>query len=131
MLRQQCGNFESGDILLSDKGFYSYYDVWKFQEIGVDSVITLARRPPVEAASAVAVLGPNDLLIQWPKPAWNKLLSYSRDVWESLPECLHLRQIKVTVSTPGFRPKTFYLVTTLTDSSRYSASELADLYIQR
>ena len=131
LLRQQWGSFESGDIFLGDKGFCSYYDVWKFQEIGVDSVITLARRTPVEAASAIAVLGPDDLLIQWPKPPWNKLLSYSRDVWESLPKCLNLRQIKVTVSTPGFRPKTFYLITTLTDSTRYSASELADLYIQR
>jgi Transposase DDE domain len=131
LLRQQWNCFERGDIFLGDKGFCSYYDVWKFQELGVDSVITLARRTPVEAASAIAVLGPDDLLIQWPKPAWSKLLSYSREVWESLPEGLNLRQIKVTVSTPGFRTKTFYLVTTLTDSTRYSASELADLYFQR
>ena len=131
LLRQQWNTFESGDIFLGDKGFCSYYDVCQFQQRGVDSVITLARRTPVEASSAVAVLGPDDLLIQWPKPAWNKASSYSKDAWLALPDQLTLRQIKVTVNTPGFRCKTFYLVTTLTDVTTYSAADLADLYYQR
>lgn len=131
LLRRQAESFKCGDILLGDKGFCSYYDVWKFKERGVDSLITLARRKPVEAASAVAKLGPNDLLIQWPKPPWNKVLSYTREEWQALPEQLNLRQIKVNVTAPGLRAKTFYLVTTLTDATRYSADELADLYYQR
>ena len=131
LLRQQWGSFKPGDIFLGDKGLCSYYDVWKFQEMSVDSVITLARRTPVEAAAALKVLGPDDLLIQWPKPAWNKILSYGRAEWEALPEHLTLRQIKVTVNTPGMRTTSFYLVTTLTDPVRYSAAEMADLYFQR
>lgn len=131
LLRQQWETFQSGDIFLGDKGFCSYYDVWKFQQRGVDSILTLARRTPVETSSAIKVLGPDDLLIQWPKPPWNKVLSYSKEEWQALPEQLTLRQIKVTVDAPGFRVKTFYLVTTLTDVSTYSAAELADLYYQR
>lgn len=131
LLRQQWPAFKPGDIMLGDKGFCSYYDVWKFQEMGVDSVMTLARRTPVEAAKATAVLGPDDLLITWPKPAWNKNLSYSHQEWQALPEQLALRQIKVTISVPGMRSESFYLVTTLTDSMSYSALELADLYFQR
>lgn len=131
LLRQQWDSFERGDILLGDKGFCSYYDVWKLQERGVDSVITLARRTPVEAASAVEVLGPDDLLIHWPKPKWNKRLSYSKAEWPALPDQLRLRQIKVTVTTPGMRTKAFYIVTTLTDAQSYSAADLADLYYQR
>lgn len=131
LLRQQWGQFSSGDIFLGDKGFCSYYDVWQFSKRGVDSVITLARRTPVAAASAVAVLGPDDLLIKWPKPLWNKGLSYSKEEWQALPEHLDLRQIKVTINVPGMRSASYYLVTTLTDSSRYSAAELADLYRQR
>ena len=131
LLRQQHDAFAPGDILLGDKGFCSFYDVWQFQEQGVDTVITLARRTPVEAASARAVLGPDDLLITWPKPAWNQNLSYSREVWQSLPEQLELRQIKVTITAPGRRSESFYLVTTLTDAARYPASDLADLYCQR
>ncbi len=131
LLRQQWDTFEAGDIFLGDKGFCSYYDVFKLQERSVDSVITLARRTPAEASSAIAVLGKDDLLIEWPKPAWNKALSYSKEEWRGLPDQLTLRQVKVTVDTPGFRAKSFYLVTTLTDASIYSATELADLYYQR
>jgi len=131
LLRQQWETFQPGDIFLGDKGFCSYYDVWKFQQSGVDSVITLARRTPVETSSAIKILGPDDLLIQWPKPPWNKVLSYSKEEWLALPEQLTLRQIKVTVDAPGFRVKSFYLVTTLTDASTYSTAELADLYYQR
>ena len=94
-------------------------------------MITLARRTPVAAASAVAVLGPDDLLIQWPKPVWNKGLSYSKEEWQALPEHLNLRQIKVTINVPGMRSASYYLITTLTDWTRYGAAELADLYRQR
>jgi len=131
MLRQQWDSFGSGDIFLGDKGFCSYYDVWQFKQRGVDSVITLARRTPVAAASAVAVLGADDLLIRWPKPVWNPLLSYSKEEWHALPEHLDLRQIKVTINAPGMRSTGYYLITTLTDATRYSAAELADLYRQR
>lgn len=131
MLRQQWGTFNKDDIFLGDKGFCSYYDVWKFQQFGVDSILTLARRTPVEAASAVKVLGKNDLLIQWPKPLWSKQHSYGRKEWEALPDVLTLRQIKVDVNAPGYRTKSFYLVTTMTDPETYPASELAELYYQR
>ena len=131
LLRQQWDEFEPGDIMMGDKGFCSYYDVWKFQEKGVDTVMTLARRTPVEAGAATKVLGPDDLLITWPKPVWNRNLSYSHEEWLSLPDHLNLRQIKVTITAPGMRSDSFYLVTTLTDTSRYAVSELADLYFQR
>lgn len=131
LLRQQWGSFSSGDIFLGDKGFCSYYDVWQFKARGVDSVITLARRTPVAAASAVAVLGQDDLLIKWPKPVWNKCLSYSKEEWQALPAHLNLRQIKVTINVPGMRSTSYYLITTLLDAKRYSAAELANLYRQR
>lgn len=131
LLRQQWEEFKPGDIMMGDKGFCSYYDVWKLQEMGVDTVTTLARRTPVAATTATKVLGPDDLLITWPKPVWNKNLSYSHEEWRAVPEHLTLRQIKVTITVPGMRSESFYLVTTLTDASRYAASELADLYFQR
>lgn len=131
MLRQQWGTFKSGDVFLGDKGFCSFYDVYKLAELGVDSVITRGRRKPVSVADADQVLGQDDLLIHWPRPKWTPHLSYSRKQWEALPEKLVLRQIKVTVSEPGFRPESFHIITTLTDSGRYSARHIEDLYYQR
>jgi len=58
-------------------------------------------------------------------------MSYSQEEWRSLPDKLVLRQIKVKVNHPGFRTQSFYIITTLTDSSSYSAKAIADLYYQR
>ena len=44
MLRKQWDTFNAGDIFLGDKGFCSYYDVFKLLDKGVDSVITLGKR---------------------------------------------------------------------------------------
>lgn len=131
LLRKQWDTFEAGDILLGDKGFCSYYDQSKLRDRGVDSMITLARRKPVEQSEAVEVLGENDLLIHWIKPKWNKHLSYSVQEWEALPEKLLLRQVKVIVDQPGFRTQSYHIVTTLLDAKAYPAAELAEAYFRR
>lgn len=129
--RQQWSTFKHGDIFLGDKGFCSYFDQACLKKKGIDSVITLARRAPVRTAKSLKVLGPDDLLIAWPRPKYNKKLSYSKDAWEALPEQLPLRQIRVKVKQPGFRTKGFYLITTLLDVEQYPAEELAELYFKR
>ena len=131
LLRQQWNTFKPGDIFLGDKGFCSYYDLSKFIDQDVDSVITLARRKPVTAKDAGQILGEGDLLIHWPKPKWNKRLSYSKEKWLALPERLVLRQIKVDITEPGYRTQSFYIITTLTDANAYSMNAIADLYFQR
>ena len=131
LFRQQWDTFRNGDIFLGDKGFCSYYDQANLKKRGIDSVITLARRHPVSAADALKVLGENDLLIRWKKPLWNKRSAYTHDQWKALPHELVLRQIHVTVTVPGFRAESFYIVTTLTDSALYTVEELAELYLQR
>ena len=131
MLREQWETFKPGDIFLGDKGFCSYFDLSSFKSRGVDSVITLARRIPVTEANAVEVLGNDDLLIHWRKPKINKASSYSQADWETLPETLLLRQIKVRVNHPGFRTQSFYIITTLLDAKAYTADDLADLYFRR
>ncbi|MCK4706930.1 MAG: IS4 family transposase [Gammaproteobacteria bacterium] len=128
LLRKQSSTFKTGDIFLGDKGFCSFYDVHRFQSMGVDSVITLARRHPVSEMECVKVLGDDDLLVYWKRPVRS---SYSQDNWDDLPEKFLLRQIKVTVDKPGFRVSTFHIITTLLDAEKYSANKIADLYFQR
>ena len=43
----QWETFRQGDIFLGDKGFCSYFDIAHLEKQGVDSVVTLARRKPV------------------------------------------------------------------------------------
>lgn len=131
LFRQQWGALRQGDIVLGDKAFCSYYDTVSLQVRGVDNVATLARRAPVREARSVARLGQDDLLIKWTRPYYYKQLPCSRDEWEQLPKELNLRQIKVRVDRPGYRPQVFYVVTTLLDVEKYPAAEIVELYIKR
>ena len=125
--------FQPGDINLADKMFSSYFDLAKLLARGVDSVVTqpAVKRKPIEEASAVKKLGGNDLLVVWDKPVWHKKSAYSREEWETLPQTLTLRQIKVNVEANGFRVKSFYIITTLLDPTEYPATDLAELYLRR
>ncbi len=131
MLRQQWNTFKPGDIFLGDKLFCSYFDLANLKKRAVDSVVTLSRRLPVTETEAVKVLSEDDCLISWKKPKQSKQLRYSQQEWEALPDELVLRQIKVTVNTPGFRVSSFYIITTLLDADAYCASDISDLYFQR
>jgi len=128
-LRDQMETFRSGDILLGDKAFCSYRDICDRQAMGVETVATLCRRMPVTEAEAVKKLGPDDLLIRWRRP--KKVAGLSPEEVQALPPSLLLRQIKITVTEPGFRAQTIYLVTTLLDPDEYPALDLADLYFRR
>jgi hypothetical protein len=133
LFRKQLNVFEPGDILLGDKMFCSYYDLWNLQQIGVESVATLPakNRKPIEEATATKKIGKNDVLIKWKKPAWNKKSAYAREEWELLPAELVLRQIKVEVKEKGFRVKSFYIITPLLEPIEYPVEELAELYFRR
>ena len=131
LFRENWSTFDKGDIFLGDKGFCSYFDIAKLKDRGVDSVVTLARRKPASKRNCLKELGPDDLLVEWKKPPYNKILSYSKDAWEELPDRLVMRQIKVQVNQPGFRCKEFYIVTTLLDPNTYLSTEIAALYRKR
>ena len=77
LFRQQWKIFRQGDIFLGDKGFCSYFDIANLKKQGVDSVVTLARRTPVNDANCIKKLGPDDLLISWKRPVHSANLSYS------------------------------------------------------
>jgi len=129
LFRQQWGCFEEGDIMLVDKGFCSYYDIAKLSGRSVDTVVTLARRKPIQAVDAVEKLSENDLIVRWKRPRHNR--RFTREQWNELPEELLLRQIRVDVQCPGFRTQQLHIITTLLDPKQYPAGALADLYFRR
>lgn len=133
LFRKQHKTFRDGDILLADKMFCNYIDLSMLKRKGVDSIVTLPakKRLPIEGANAVKQLGEDDVLIKWTRPVRSKSAAYSQTTWKKMPKELLLRQIKVTVDTPGFRVKSFYIITTLLDPLEYSAADLAELYFRR
>jgi len=130
LLRKQFDTFKTGDIFLGDKGFISFADTLALKEKGVDSVIGLAKRKPVLKADADQILGNGDLLIHWNKTPKNRTIT-NQGEWNALPNTLKLRQIRVWVDIPGYRPKHFYVVTTLLDPIKYPAEQIRKLYLKR
>jgi hypothetical protein len=100
LFRKQWSTFKVWDIFLGDKGFCSYFDITKPVDRGVDNVVTLARRKLVSKRECLEELGPDDLLVKWGKPSYNKKIYYYREVWSVLPDRLVMRQIKVQVNQP-------------------------------
>lgn len=128
-LREQLNTFKRGDIMLGDKAFCGYRDICERKAMGVETVASMCRRIPVKEAEAVKRLGSDDLLMSWRRP--KKITGMSVEQIRELPRRLLLRQTKITVSQPGFRSQTIYLVTTLLNPQKYPAQDLADLYFRR
>jgi hypothetical protein len=124
-------NLQTRRYFLKRQRFLQLFRYSKLQDQGVDSVVTLARRKPVSKKECLKELGNDGLIIEWPKPPYNKNLSYSRETWESLPSKLVMRQIKVTVTQPGLGLKKFNIVTTFLDPQKYNPNEIAELYLRR
>ncbi len=78
----------------------------------------------------VRSLGENDQIVEWFKPT-NKPKWMSAAQWKQLPDTLTLREVRRTITRPGFRPVTLTIVTTLLDPKAYPADELFEVRLRR
>jgi hypothetical protein len=132
LLRRMYDGLSQGDILLGDRGFCGWQNMAELQAMGVDSVVRLhAMRKVVSPKAAKKKLGPDDLLIQHPRPYWQAKAGYSKKEWSALPEELELRQVTFTTDVPGFRSQRVHLLTTLLDPETYPKELLIRMYLRR
>lgn len=128
MLRALAGNFQPGDVLLVDRCFAGYFDLAFWKERGIHVIVrnSASRKSDFRYGTR---LGKNDHLVTWKKtdrPAW-----LDKEQAARVPDTLELREVRVVVSVPGFRTKTLFLITTLSDATIYTVQQLADLYRRR
>ena len=132
LLREQESSFREGDIFIGDKGFICYYDQARLLDLGVDSIVALAKRKPVLAKHAKKKISDSDLVITVPKfTSTSARKRYPEDRWSALPESIDMRQIQVDICIPGYRTERVYLLTTLLDSDAYPVEYITELYRQR
>lgn len=129
IFRTLWDRLEKGDVMLADRGFCSYAALGALAQRGIDSVVRLHQARKVSFREGRR-LGPDDRLITWQKPA-QRTDAWSAEAWESLPESLPVRLVRLRVSTPGFRTKSITLVTTLTDAKAWPADAIRALYAER
>jgi hypothetical protein len=117
-----------GDVVLSDRYFCSYFELALLRQRGVDAVVRLHQRRPVDFRTGRR-LGKNDHVVIWKKPkrpAWLDEATYAE-----LPDTLEVRQVRLRGTRPGFRTQTIVVATTLLESREVSRDDLTDLYRMR
>lgn len=113
--RQLLGHVRANDLLLMDRGFFSYGLFWQLQQRGAFFGTRLMKNVNYRKTKR---LGTNEWLIEWtPKD--------SRRQWTDLPRSMRLRLIKYQVA--GFRPSA--MVTNVLDPKRLSREDWVRLAI--
>jgi hypothetical protein len=121
-----CLRFE---LILGDRGFTSFFDMYILKQRGVDTVLRQHQKRASDFRRGKR-LGHHDHLVTWKKPArcpdW-----ISPEMYTAIPDELTVREVKVLVAVKGFRTQAYVIVTTLLDPVLYPPSALAELYFLR
>jgi putative transposase len=128
LFRTLHGMLQDGDVVLADRYFSGWFDIALLQQRGVDIVVRKHQLRATDFRTGQR-LGPYDHLVRWSKPARPDWMSPEQ--YDSLPDELTLRELRVVVQQKGFRTKELIVVTTLVDAQQYSAAEIALLYRRR
>ena len=128
LLRQLWDLFAAGDVMLADRYLCSWFELAVLRSRGVDFVSRLhqGRRADFRRGQR---LGPDDHVVAWPKPRRPEWMDQA--TYDALPHELTVREVRLDVSIPGFRPRQIVVVTSLVDAEEVAAAELAHLYRQR
>jgi hypothetical protein len=121
--------FKPGDLAVADRGFCSYVLLAWLLRRGVASLFRLHQRRPADLRQGQR-LGKNDRLFTWSKPQ-QKPRWLPQSWWKKIAAKLTVRVIRFQLYSPGYRPTSVTLVTTLLDPLKYPAQEIARLYARR
>jgi hypothetical protein len=130
LFRQMWGALQPGDIVLGDRLYDSYRDIALLKRDGIDAVFGKKQSRSCDFRRG-RKLGKGDHVITWKKPKYDASRYESRAEWESLPDEMEIREVRVTIRRKGFRTRKVVIVTTLLDGELYSAKELTDLFSER
>jgi hypothetical protein len=129
LIRTLHGRLRRGDILLADAYYSSFDEVVTLAGMGVDVVMRRHGGRPVDFRRGRR-LGREDHAVQWQRnrnrPGW-----MGREEFAALPRVLLMRELRVRVGRPGFRTRSFVVVTTLLDPAAFPAGDLGSLYRRR
>jgi hypothetical protein len=128
LLRSIWNELQKGEVLLADRLYCSWFEIALLKRRGVDVVLHhhQSRRTDFRTGQS---LGRCDHLVHWPKPARPDWME--RDVYDSLPNELEVREAQVTIRRNGARPVKLIVATTLLDAEEYRPEDLAEVYWQR
>ena len=119
-----------GDVVLGDRGYYSYANTASLFSRKIDSVVRLCTGRPGDLVKLKS-LGQGDRLCVWHKPKSNSSSLWSKDELMAMPSSILVRVVEAPLIRKGFRTQKLTILTTLLDEIEFSAEELAKLYFKR
>jgi hypothetical protein len=129
LLRTLADAFDQDDVFLADRYYSGYWDLALLLAKGVDVVVRKHQLRKSDFRTGKR-LGKEDHQITWTKPKQRPAWLSPQD-YQALPAALHLREIRIRVTTAGARTRVLEVVTSMTDPQEVTSKELADLYQAR
>lgn len=121
-------HIEPGDVVVADRYYCTWWILALLIGAGADACFRLHHMRHYDFRRGRR-LGPGDHVVSWLKPARPKWMD--AETYQALPASLEVREVRVRVTTPGFRVRQFIAATTLLDAASTSAADVAELYHRR
>jgi putative transposase len=128
LLRSLLDRFHSGDLVVADRYYCTWWLIALLADRGVDACFRLHHKRHYDFSKG-RQLGNGDHVVQWAKPDRPEWMD--EQMYQGLPAFVEVREVQVVVKQRGFRVQRFVAATTLLDSGRYSSEDIADLYHHR
>jgi hypothetical protein len=128
LFRKLMDSLKRGAIVLGDRCFGSFFAIAELGDRGVDGLFRMHQQRKVDFRRGRR-LGIRDHVVYWVKPERPDWMD--KETYAKMPNGLWVREIRVKVEQPGFRPDKIVLATTLLDPELYTMEEIADLFLKR
>jgi Transposase DDE domain len=128
LFRALWDTLEEGEIALGDRFFSSFFGMVGLSQRGVDGLFRMHQRRKFDFRRG-RLLGIEDHVVTWTKPERPEWMD--EETYAHIPDELKVRELRITVTQPGYRVNELVLVTTMLDAVEYTKKEVADLFIQR
>jgi Transposase DDE domain len=128
LFRTLWEGLESGEIVLGDRFFCSFFGIAGLSQRGVDVLFRMHQRRKYDFRKG-RCLGVEDHVVTWTKPERPEWMD--EETYAQVPEELTVRELRITVDQPGFRVNELVLVTTLLDAEVDTKQEVARLFLER
>jgi hypothetical protein len=120
---------KKGDILVADRGYWSFANLALLPLRGVDLIVRARYAHRLDWRKGRR-LGPGDRLVSMLRSVDPSRVMSSR-LWKRLPGIITVRQVRAVIKRKGHRPETIVLTTTLLDPVQWPAETLFRLYLRR
>ncbi len=128
LFRSLAAQLKKGDVLVADRYYCSYWMVALLLAQGADVAFRLHARRKYDFRRGKR-LGHLDHVVTWQRPDRPDWMD--EETYQQIPLTLTIREICVTVDTPGYRSQRLVIATTMIDANVYPKSDIADLYHKR